>query len=78
MDHHTTETRCPKTDDKVARDVIFLFISTRTMATIEFPQQELINDGKTSKSSTCIAAARLLHAKLVWVEMACRPGKLRV
>ena len=32
-------------DDEVPRGAIFLFISARAMATIEFLQQEWINDG---------------------------------
>jgi deferrochelatase/peroxidase EfeB len=32
-------------DDEVARGAIFLFISAKAMATIEFLQQEWVNDG---------------------------------
>ena len=34
-----------KADDEVPRGAIFLFISAKAMATIEFLQQEWINDG---------------------------------
>jgi deferrochelatase/peroxidase EfeB len=45
LDRHTTRTRCPKQDDQVPRGAIFLFMSAKAMATIEFLQQEWINDG---------------------------------
>ena len=45
MDRPTIRTRSPKHDDEVPRGAIFLFISAKAMATIEFLQQEWINDG---------------------------------
>ena len=45
MDRRTIRTRCPKKTDEVPRGAYFLFISAKAMATIEFLQQEWINDG---------------------------------
>ena len=45
MDRHTIRTRCPKKTTKCRAAPIFLFISAKAMATIEFLQQEWINDG---------------------------------
>ena len=45
MGRPTIRTRSPKQDDEVPRGAIFLFISAKAMATIEFLQQEWINDG---------------------------------
>ena len=41
----TIRTRCPRKTIEVPRGAYFLFISAKAMATIEFLQQEWINDG---------------------------------
>ena len=45
MARPTIRTRSPKQDDEIPRGVHFLFISAKAMATIEFLQQEWINNG---------------------------------
>ncbi len=45
MDRRTTRTRVSAEADEIPRGAIFLFISAKAMATMEFLQQEWIDEG---------------------------------
>ena len=45
MELPTIRTRCPRRTTRSPRGAYFLFISAKAMATMEFLQQEWINDG---------------------------------